>query len=208
MKVFPALLCLLLLGLGPARAADPDPPQTLPLIYEQPGPNFILRIDNRRYQVPNELKEAVARLMASANYPRTKLIYEEYKRALGEKAKADATLSKAEQQLQRAISRTERIRANLAALRNQLILARSTSQIEVRQVLMLQEQILHETSNLAAAEAQEDRERSRLEEARHANEPTMQRTEKAKDDYIRALGNYEKPFAEIRALAMTAGTAL
>jgi len=207
-KVFPALLCLLLLGLGPARAADPDPPQTLPLIYEQPGPNFILRIDNRRYQVPNELKEAVARLMASANYPRTKLIYEEYKRALGEKAKADATLSKAEQQLQRAISRTERIRANLAALRNQLILARSTSQIEVRQVLMLQEQILHETSNLAAAEAQEDRERSRLEEARHANEPTMQRTEKAKDDYIRALGNYEKPFAEIRALAMTAGTAL
>lgn len=208
MKVFPALLCLLLLGLGPARAADPDPPQTLPLIYEQPGPNFILRIDNRRYQVPNELKEAVARLMASANYPRTKLIYEEYKRALGEKAKADATLSKAEQQLQRAISRTERVRANLAALRNQLILARSTSQIEVRQVLMLQEQILHETSNLAAAEAQEDRERSRLEEARHANEPTMQRTEKAKDDYIRALGNYEKPFAEIRALAMTAGTAL
>ncbi len=208
MKVFPALLCLLLLGLGPARAADPDPPQTLPLIYEQPGPNFILRIDNRRYQVPNELKEAVARLMASANYPRTKLIYEEYKRALGEKAKADATLSKAEQQLQRAISRTERIRANLAALRNQLILARSTSQIEVRQVLMLQEQILHETSNLAAAEAQEDRERSRLDEARHANEPTMQRTEKAKDDYIRALGNYEKPFAEIRALAMTAGTAL
>jgi len=207
-KVFPALLCLLLLGLGPARAADPDPPQTLPLIYEQPGPNFILRIDNRRYQVPNELKEAVARLMASANYPRTKLIYEEYKRALGEKAKADATLSKAEQQLQRAISRTERVRANLAALRNQLILARSTSQIEVRQVLMLQEQILHETSNLAAAEAQEDRERSRLEEARHANEPTMQRTEKAKDDYIRALGNYEKPFAEIRALAMTAGTAL
>ena len=208
MKVFPALLCLLLLGLAPARAADPDPPQTLPLIYEQPGPNFILRIDNRRYQVPNELKEAVARLMASANYPRTKLIYEEYKRALGEKAKADATLSKAEQQLQRAISRTERIRANLAALRNQLILARSTSQIEVRQVLMLQEQILHETSNLAAAEAQEDRERSRLEEARHANEPTMQRTEKAKDDYISALGNYEKPFAEIRALAMTAGTAL
>jgi hypothetical protein len=207
-KVFPALLCLLLLGLGPARAADPDPPQTLPLIYEQPGPNFILRIDNRRYQVPNELKEAVARLMASANYPRTKLIYEEYKRALGEKAKADATLSKAEQQLQRAISRTERIRATMAALRNQLILARSTSQIEVRQVLMLQEQILHETSNLAAAEAQEDRERSRLEEARHANEPTMQRTEKAKDDYIRALGNYEKPFAEIRALAMTAGTAL
>ena len=146
--------------------------------------------------------------MTSANYPRTKLIYEEYKRALGEKAKADATLSKAEQQLQRAISRTERIRANLAALRNQLILARSTSQIEVRQVLMLQEQILHETSNLAAAEAQEDRERSRLEEARHANEPTMQRTEKAKDDYIRALGDYEKPFAQIRALAISAGTAL
>jgi len=36
----------------------------------------------------------------------------------------------------------------------------------------------------------------------------MQRTEKAKDDYIRALGDYEKPFAQIRALAMSAGTAL
>jgi hypothetical protein len=73
---------------------------------------------------------------------------------------------------------------------------------------MLQEQILHETSNLAAAEAQEDRERIHLEEVRHENEPTMQRTEKAKDDYIRALGDYEKPFAQIRALAMSAGTAL
>jgi len=52
MKAFPALLCLLLLGMATAWAADPDAPQTLPIIYDQPGEKYILRIDNRRYQLP------------------------------------------------------------------------------------------------------------------------------------------------------------
>ena len=77
MKVFPSLLGLLLLGILPAVAAEPEAPQSLPIIYDQPGEKYILRIDNRRYQIPYVTKEGVVQLMSTANYPRTKLRVEE-----------------------------------------------------------------------------------------------------------------------------------
>ena len=51
-KALPALLYMLLLGLAPtpALAGEPDAPQSLPIIYDQPGEKYLLRIDNRRYE--------------------------------------------------------------------------------------------------------------------------------------------------------------
>jgi hypothetical protein len=83
-KVLPALLALLT-ALSAGAASAPEAPQTLPILYDQPGDRYILRIDNRRYQMPYPTKEGVARLMSAANYPRTKLLFEEYKRALEER---------------------------------------------------------------------------------------------------------------------------
>ncbi len=50
-KAFPALLALLT-ALTAGAASAPDAPQSLPIIYDQPGDRYILRIDNRRYQMP------------------------------------------------------------------------------------------------------------------------------------------------------------
>ncbi|MEN9536250.1 MAG: hypothetical protein RLZZ178_247, partial [Verrucomicrobiota bacterium] len=93
MKALPALLALLTaltaLTATAATTAAPPPeaPQTLPILYDQPGDRYILRIDNRRYQMPYPTKDGIARLMSSANYPRTKLLFDEYKRALEEREK-------------------------------------------------------------------------------------------------------------------------
>jgi chromosome segregation ATPase len=207
-KALPALLCLLLLGSAPARAADPDAPQTLPIIYDQPGDRYILRIDNRRYQLPYLTKENVVRLMSAANYPRTKLYFDEYKRALEDKAKAEALVNRAQQAATRQSDRVSQLRRSLDSLRNQLALLRSQPNIDVREVQFLQEQIRNTSASLASAEDQEAKAQANLEKTKSSTESTFQRADKARDAYVAALNDYEKPLAEIRAIAMTTGTAL
>ena len=192
MKALPALLCLLLLGVAPAWAADPDAPQTLPIIYDQPGEKYILRIDNRRYQLPYVTKEGVVRLMSAANYPRTKLRFDEYKRSLEDKAKAEAIVNRAQQAATRQTDRVNQLRRSLESLRSQLALLRSQPNIDVREIQFLQEQIRNTSASLASAEDQE----------------AKAQANKAREDYVAALNEYEKPLAEIRTIAMTTGTAL
>ncbi len=208
MKALPALLCLLLLGVAPAWAADPDAPQTLPIIYDQPGEKYILRIDNRRYQLPYVTKEGVVRLMSAANYPRTKLRFDEYKRSLEDKAKAEAIVNRAQQAATRQTDRVNQLRRSLESLRSQLALLRSQPNIDVREIQFLQEQIRNTSASLASAEDQEAKAQANLEKTKSANESTFQRADKAREDYVAALNEYEKPLAEIRTIAMTTGTAL
>jgi len=207
-KALPALLCLLLLGVAPAWAADPDAPQTLPIIYDQPGEKYILRIDNRRYQLPYVTKEGVVRLMSAANYPRTKLRFDEYKRSLEDKAKAEAIVNRAQQAATRQTDRVSQLRRSLESLRSQLALLRSQPNIDVREIQFLQEQIRNTSASLASAEDQEAKAQANLEKTKSANESTFQRADKAREDYVAALNEYEKPLAEIRTIAMTTGTAL
>jgi len=207
-KALPALLCLLLLGVAPAWAADPDAPQTLPIIYDQPGEKYILRIDNRRYQLPYVTKDGVVRLMSAANYPRTKLRFDEYKRSLEDKAKAEAIVNRAQQAATRQADRVSQLRRSLDSLRSQLALLRSQPNIDVREIQFLQEQIRNTSASLASAEDQEAKAQANLEKTRSANESTFQRADKAREDYVAALNEYEKPLAEIRTIAMTTGTAL
>lgn len=208
MKALPALLCLLLLGIDPAQAADPAAPQTLPIIYDQPGEKYILRIDNRRYQLPYLTKEGVVRLMSAANYPRTKLRYEEFKRALEDKAKAEVLVNRAQSAATREAERVTRLRRSLESLRTQLAQLRSQQPVDVRQLQFLQEQIRSTSASLASAEDQEAKAQSNLDKTKAATESAFVRADKAREDFVAALDDYEKPLSEIRAIAMTHGTAL
>ena len=208
MKALPALLCLLLLALGPACAAELDAPQTLPIIYDQPGEKYLLRIDNRRYQLPYITKEDVVRLLSAANYPRTKLRFDEFKRALEDKAKAEMLVNRAQQNAARETERVDRLRRSLESLRAQLALLRAQPNIDVRELQFLQEQIRNTAASLAAAEAQEAKAQLNLDKTKHSTESAFVRADKAREDYVAALDAYEKPLAEIRKIAMTHGTAL
>ena len=208
MKALPALLCLLLLGVAPAWAAEPDAPQSLPILYDQPGDRYILRIDNRRYLVPYVTKENVARLMAAANYPRTKLRFDEYKRSLEDKAKAETLVNRAQQNVTRESDRVRRLQRSLEALRAQLALLRSQPNIDVRELQFLQEQIRNTSASLASAEDMEAKAQANLEKTKSTTESAFARADKAREDYVTALNEYEKPLAEIRAIALTTGTAL
>jgi hypothetical protein len=207
-KAFPALLCLLLLGLVPAWAADPDAPQTLPILYDQPGEKYLLRIDNRRYQLPYATKEGVVRLMAAANYPRTKLRFDEYKRSLEDKAKAEALVHRAQQNAARESDRVSRLRRSLDSLRSLLARVRSQPNGDVRELQFLQEQIRNTSASLASAEDMEAKAQGNLEKTKSTTESAFVRADKAREDYVAALDAYEKPLAEIRAIAMTHGAAL
>lgn len=209
-KALPALLYMLLLGLAPtpALAGEPDAPQSLPIIYDQPGEKYLLRIDNRRYQLPYVTKEDVVRLMSAANYPRTKLRYDEYKRSLEDKAKAEALVHRAQQNVTREADRVNRLRRSLEALRAQLALLRSQPNIDVRELQFLQEQIRNTSASLAAAEDQEAKAQANLDKTKATTESAFLRADKAREDYVVALDAYELPLAQIRKIAMTHGAAL
>ncbi len=207
MKAFPALLALLTV-LTAGAAPAPEAPQSLPILYDQPGDRYILRIDNRRYQMPYPTKEGVARLMSAANYPRTKLLYDEYKRALEDRAKAESTIRSSQSNLARETERVARLNRSLDSLRQQLALLRGLPNVDLNELLFLQNQIRATAASLASAEAQEAKAAAALDRTQGAAEATLVRADKARDAYVAALTEYEKPLAEIRALALSVGSAL
>lgn len=214
MKALPALLGLLLLGMTPARAADPHAPDTLPIIYDQPGSKYILRIDNRRYQLAYVTKERVVALMSAANYPGTKLRFDEFKRSLEDKARAEMLVDRAQSNATRDSDRVAHLLSSLEALRSQLALLRSQPKlrsqpnIDVQELQFLQEQIRSTSASLASAEDMEAKAQSNLERTKSSTESAFQRADKAREDYVAALDAYEKPLAAIRTIALTHGTAL
>ena len=208
MKAFPALLALLAALTASAAAPAPEAPQTLPILYDQPGDRYILRIDNRRYQMPYPTKDGIARLMSAANYPRTKLLFDEYKRALGEREKAEATIRRSQANLTRENERVARLSRSLESLRSQLALLRGLPAVDLNQLLFLQEQIRSTAAALAAAEAQESKAAAALDRTQGSAEATLRRADEARAAYVAALTVYEKPLAEIRALAISVGSAL
>lgn len=211
MKAFPALLALLtaLTALTAMAAAPaPEAPQTLPILYDQPGDRYILRIDNRRYQMPYPTKDGIARLLSSANYPRTKLLFDEYKRTLEEREKAEATIRRAQANLTRENERVARLSRSLESLRSQLALLRTLPNVDLNEILFLQNQIRSTDASLTAAEAQEAKAATALDRTQGSAEATLRRADEARAAYLAALTVYEKPLAEIRALAISVGSAL
>ena len=207
-KAFPALLALLTALTAMAAAPAPEAPQTLPILYDQPGDRYILRIDNRRYQMPYPTKDGIARLLSSANYPRTKLLFDEYKRTLEEREKAEATIRRAQANLTRENERVARLSRSLESLRSQLALLRSLPNVDLNEILFLQNQIRSTDASLTAAEAQEAKAATALDRTQGSAEATLRRADEARAAYVAALTVYEKPLAEIRALAISVGSAL
>ena len=153
-------------------------------------------------------KEGIARLMSAANYPRTKLLFEEYKRALEERAKAESVIRSSQANLTRENERVARLNRSLDSLRNQLALLRTLPNVDLNEILFLQNQIRATITSLASAEAQEAKAGVALDRTQSSVEATLRRADKAREDYVSALTVYEKPLAEIRALAMSFGSAL
>jgi hypothetical protein len=203
--LFLAWLSATLLAAAPE---EPAPPPNLPVIYDEIGGKFLLRLDNRRYQLAAEFKDPAARLIADANYARAKLLWEDYRRALADKAKADAATNRLEATARRFGTVTERARLNLDNARQQLSLYRSAPPYDNAQLVFLQEQVNRATTQLASAEDQENRARLKADEARRAAEPANERAEKARVAYLDGLTDYDRPLAALRALAMASGTAL
>ncbi|MEY4272748.1 MAG: hypothetical protein RL250_1614 [Verrucomicrobiota bacterium] len=205
------LLLLAWLGatlLAATAPEEPSPPPSLPVIYDEIGGKFILRVDNRRYQLEATFKDPAARLIADANFARAKLAWEDHKRALADKAKGEAMVARLEATARRFGTASERARLGLDNARQQLSLYRSNPPYENAQLVYLQEQVNRASAQLASAEDQENRARSKADEARRAAEPANERAEQARLAYVAALTDYERPLAALRALAMASGTAL
>ena len=206
-----ALPCLLLLLLGAAlRAIEaPTPPQTPPIVYPQPvGHCFILRIDNRRYELDDQFKEPVARLLGSANYAPTKSLFDAWKRALIERAPLESAVTRAQSALTLATAKVERSRTAIEMLRTQRNLYRAGEKIDLQELIRMDNAIVNETANLARYEELEDKAAAKLAETQKALIPGDEKARKAEDGYVAALKDYERTLGDIRALAIANGKAL
>mgnify|MGYP006267322981 CR=1 FL=1 len=211
MRFTPLLwLCIGLSCLGNLGAAegDPTPPQTLPIIYDQPGGKYILRVDNRRYQIPNDTKEAMAKLIAGANYSFTKNLYDALLRALIDKNKADRLIKIAEQAETAETNRMERLRQTLEALRAQSLAVRNSPLVDLVTLTRIDNEIVNVNAAFHRSEDLVDKAKDRVAEVRKNAEPAQNNAKKAQDDYAAALKDYNKTLADIKALAIATGSAL
>lgn len=191
-----------------AAEKPPSEPASLPILYDQPGDRFILRVDSRRYVLPKDVRPLVADLLATANYPRTKLAHEELVAALGELDKALERVETARVAADRDAARSRRLAESVEALGRQLALLRSQQPIDLNAVSALLSQIAAESDSLRRSQQQEDRSQGKAEAADRAAEPARQRADRARKTYADALEDYERPISRIRAIAMTSGAPL
>lgn len=205
-----ALPCLLLLLGAVLRAVEaPTPPQTLPIVYPQPVARcFILRMDNRRYELDDQFKEPVARLLGGAHYAQTKALFDAWKRALYERAPLEAAVTRAQSALALATAKVERSRANIESLRTQRNLYRSGEKIDLQELIRMDNAIVNETASLARYEDLEDKATAKLAEAQKALAPGDEKARKADEAYLASLKEYERTLGELRTLAIANGKAL
>jgi len=205
-----ALPCLLLL-LGAALGAiePPTPPQTPPIVYPQPvAHSFLLRIDNRRYELDDMFKEPVARLLGAANYAQTKALYDIWKRTLSERLQFEAPLTRAQSLLTQATARVERTRLSLDTLRQRRNAYRTSDKIDLQELLRMDNAILAETAALERAEEMEEKATAKVADAQRALAAFDEKHLKAGEAYVAALKEYDRTLGEIRAIAIGSGRAL
>lgn len=207
MRILP---CLLLLAAALYGAEELlVAPQTLPIVYPQPVAHcFILRIDNRRYELDNQFKDSVALLLGSANYAPTKALFEALRRTVAERQPIEAAVTRAQSALNLATSKVEKSRANVDALRQQRLLCRTSDKIDLQELLRLDNAIVIEAANLARYEDMAERAQLKLADAQKAVIPYNEKVQLAQDKYVAALKDYERTLGEIRAIAVANGKAL
>lgn len=207
MRTLPCLLLLAAVVLG--AEAPPTPPQTPPIVYPQPVAKcFLLRIDNRRYELDDQFKDAVARLLGSANYAQTKALFDALKRTLSERAPIEGAVTRAQTALNLATAKVEKSRLNLDGLKQLRNTYRSSDRIDLQELLRMDAAITNETLNLARYEDLEEKAQLKLAEAQKAVLPYNEKVQLAQDKYIAALKDYERTLGEIRTIAIAHGKAL
>ncbi len=205
-----ALPCLLLLLTTALRALElPTPPQNLPIVYPQPvGHCFILRIDNRRYELADDFKEPVARLLGGANSAQTKSLFDDLKRTIAERVPLETAVTRAQSALNLATAKVEKSRATVDALRQKRTLYRTSEKLDLQELLRLDNAIVIESANLARYEDMEERAQQKLADAQKAVIPYNEKVQAAQDKYVAALKEYDRTLGELRALAIANGKAL
>jgi hypothetical protein len=127
---------------------------------------------------------------------------------LEDKAKSDVLIRQAQRLVDAEVERVARAQQNIENLNDQVVLFRNQQNVTARDLAVLQDQLRQAKVALTNAKGKEAKARSNLERTQAAAEATFARTDKARDTYVKALADYEKPLAEIRALALSLGTAL
>lgn len=211
MKAHTALLLCLTSWVGSASAADePDAPQSLPIVYTQPGTRFVLSIDNRRYEIDNSQRDPVAQAFPEiqSNLKRAKQLWDDYKKILAEKAKFQNATGIAKQQVNRDDQKVDRIRAEISTLKSQLSQARSSRPVDLQRVNSIQAQIQYTNDSLAQAEKVLDKSEKKLADAQKAAEANQQNIDKAREAFLAAEGVYDKSLDVLRKIAKTQGRQL
>ena len=203
---FPVLLWFLGATL---LSEDLSAPQSLPIVYPQPVADcFILRIDNRRYEIINLYKQPVAQLLGSAPYARVKALFDLQKRALADRTIYAGAITQTQTILSLATAKLERARQTLEALRQQRIAYRTSTTVDLESLLRLDNAIITEAAHVNQLEDLEDRAIAKLDAANKALQPYEEKVQKAQRDYVAALKDYDRTLGEIRVIAIAHGKQL
>lgn len=184
---------------------------TLPppgIIYSQPvGGVFILRLENRRYEIPNQFKETCAQLIQQAQHSNLKMAFSRFVRAIDEKKKSESTADVAKYNLQKSNNNKEQLEQQLSSLSgaywvqgDQQFVTDSVNQIETQK------------QNLAVriGTAKNDVARKSIsqEKADSTANVASESYNKAEADYNKALETFEASMNDLRTLATSRGRLL
>lgn len=200
---------LLFLCAATLWGADLEVPQTLPLVYPQPvGDCFILRLDNRRYEIVNPFKEPVAQLLGKCNYAQVKALFDIQKRAVVERSNYEGIITRTQSLLTLATTKVERARQTLETLKQQRITYRTSATVDLESLLRLDAVILTTSAQVNQLEDLEDRAITKCADAKRGLQPFEEKVQKAQADYVAALKDYERNLGEIRTIAIAHGKQL
>ncbi len=178
------------------------------IIYGQPiGGVFVLFLENRRYQIPNQFKETCAQLIQRSQHSNLKLSFDKFVRAIEEKKKSGSTADVAKYNLQKSNNKKEQLEQQLSLLNegywvqgDQQFVSDSVNQIETqKQNLAIQ---------IGTAKNDIARKSTIQEKADSTASGASENYNKTLAEYNKALEIFEASMNELRTIATSRGRLL